>query len=354
MFLATTALSAIAFPFVPSFLAWVGATGRTAEIAAGFMRIVLPSVPILALGMCMAGILRAVGDANRAMYVTLGAGFAAALLDPLFIFVFDLGVTGAAISTVLSRFVLLAIGLHGCVRVHDLLAMPHRDDVLRTLRPFLTVALPAVATQLATPVGNAYVTSAIAAFGDSAVAGWAIIGRIMPVAFGAVFALSGSVGPILGQNYGVGDRERVVQTMRDALTFGLLYVVAVWVLLALFREPIAAMFDATGDARDLVLFFCGWVAGTFVFNGALFVANAAFNNLGYALYATAFNWGRATLGIVPFVWIGSQYGALGALLGWGLGAVVFGVLAVVTCFRAIARLDMPDEPRPETATTAPA
>ena len=340
MLVGTLALVLLAYPFIPDLLALIGARGRTADVAAGFMRIVLPSVPLLALGMCMSGILRAVGDASRAMYVTLGAGFAAALLDPLFIFVFDLGVTGAAISTVLSRFVLLGIGLYGCVRVHDLLAVPHRADVVRTLKPFLVIALPAVATQLATPVGNAYVTGAIASFGDSAVAGWAIVGRLMPVAFGAVFALSGSVGPILGQNYGVGDRARVNQTMRDALTFGLLYVLAVWAVLAILRHPIADLFGATGDARDLVLFFCGWVAGTFVFTGALFVANAAFNNLGYALYATAFNWGRATLGIVPFVWFGSRYGPEGALLGWGLGAVVFGVLAVIVCFRSIRTLPM--------------
>ena len=353
MGVSTALIVALAWPFVPDLLALVGATGETAEIAARFMRIVLPSVPVLALGMCMAGLLRAVGDANRAMYVTLGAGLAAALLDPLMIFGLGLGIDGAAISTVLSRFVLIGIGLYGCVRVHDLLAVPHRVDIARAFAPFVAIAAPAVATQIATPVGNAYVTGAIASFGDAAVAGWAIVGRIMPVAFGAVFALSGSVGPILGQNYGAGELDRVRRTMRDALTFGLLYVVGVWALLAIFRVPIADAFAATGLARDLVLFFCAVVAGTFVFNGALFVANAAFNNLGFALYATAFNWGRATLGIIPFVWIGSNYGATGALMGWGLGAVVFGVLAVIVCFRAIGRL-VPESRFDEAAETRPA
>ena len=67
------------------------------------------------------------GDARRAMYVTLGSGLAAAVLDPLFIFGLDLGLDGAAISTVLSRMIMVAIGLHGVLRVHRLLAMPRQS-----------------------------------------------------------------------------------------------------------------------------------------------------------------------------------------------------------------------------------
>ena len=69
------------------------------------------------------------------------------------------------------------------------------------------------------------------------------------------------------------------------------------------------------------------------------MANAAFNNLGYATYSTVFNWGRSTLGTIPFVWVGAQYfGAKGVLAGWGLGAIVFGVVAVITCFRVVRRI----------------
>ena len=59
--------------------------------------------------------------------------------------------------------------------------------------------------------------------------------------------------------------------------------------------------------------------------GALFVANAAFNNLGFPTWSTVFNWGRATVGTVPFVWIGAtQFGAAGVIAGQAAGAVLFG------------------------------
>src|SRR5690606_29462531 len=152
----------------------------------------------------------------------------------------------------------------------------------------------------------------MARFGDAAVAGWAIVGRMMPVAFGAVFALSGAVGPILGQNLGARMFHRLLRVMRDSLAFMVVYVILMWALLAIFANQIAAIFGATGEARELVLFFCYFAAGSFLFNGMLFVANAAFNNLGFPTYSTVFNWSRSTLGVIPFVWAGAQlYGAKG-------------------------------------------
>ena len=120
--------------------------------------------------------------------------------------------------------------------------------------------------------------------------------------------------------------------MWDALRFTLIYCLIMWALLAVLAPWISSVFSATGEAASLVHIFCWFVAGSFLFNGALFVANAAFNNLGYPLYATFFNWGRATLGVIPFVIVGKAYGAEGVLIGWGLGAVVFGVTAIMVAF----------------------
>jgi putative MATE family efflux protein len=339
MGISTGAITIIAWPFLGQLIQLLGAQGETLELTTRFLEIVLPSLPLMGLGMCCAGILRGVGDARRAMYVTLGGGMAAAVLDPLFIFGFGLGLDGAAISTVLSRAVLLLIGLHGAHTVHRLVTLPDRERLAAAFRPFFAIGLPAALTQLATPVGAAYVTLEIAAFGDQAVAGWAIIGRLVGVAFGVVFALSGAVGPIIGQNLGAHRHERIVSAVRDSLIFTVIYVLAVWALLAVFAVPIADLFGAKGTARDITVFFCRFAAGSFLFTGAIFVASAACNNLGYPVYSTVFNWGRSTLGIIPFVWLGAKlHGAEGVIAGWGLGAVIFGIASVIVCFRVIGRI----------------
>lgn len=333
-------LVVLAFPFLDNIVALLGATGETAHAAVRFMQIVLPSSLLLGLGMCLGALLRAVGDAKRSMYVTLGAGAATAILDPLFIFGLNMGIDGAAIATSLARIVMLLIGFHGLLRVHKLYARPTAATLQRELKPFVAIALPAVLTQVATPVGNAFVTESMAQFGDAAVAGWAIIGRLIPVSFVVLFALSGSIGAIIGQNYGARRFDRLRTTITDSLKITVVYVLVVWLLLALCSGLIADAFGAKDVSRELIVFFCTFVAGSFLFNGTLFVANAAFNNLGYALYSTALNWGRSTLGVIPFVWLGAQYyGAKGAIAGYGLGVVIFGIVAGILCFQVLKKLD---------------
>lgn len=340
MALSMALVAALAFPFLEQLLGLLGATGETAQLALRVSRIVLPSAPVLGAGMCLGALLRALGDAKRSMYVTLGAGAATAVLDPILIFGFGWGLDGAAIGTVLARFVMLGIGLYGVVRVHKLIAWPDKATLQETFKPFFAIGLPSVLTQVATPVGNSFVMAAMAPFGDSAVAGWAVVGRIIPVAFAVLFALSASVGPILGQNLGANRHDRLRSTMQDSLKVVVVYVLAVWLLMALFSTLIADVFGATGQGREVIIFFCVFVAGSYVFNGAVFVANAAFNNLGFVLYSTALNWGRATLGVVPFIWLGAQYGGLkGLLAGYGLGVVLFGVVGVWGCFKVLRRLE---------------
>ncbi len=325
-------------PTLPYLLDLLGAKGETKQISLTFMQIAIPSFPLLGLGMCLSGLLRAKGDAKRSMYVTLSVGGAALVLDPFFIFGLGWGVNGAAIAIIFVRIFMLGVGLYFAIRVHNLIGMPRLSSLKNNLKPFMIIGIPAVLTQIATPVGNAYVTASISEFGDDAVAGWAIVGRLMPLAFAVVFSLSGAVGPILSQNYGAKNFARVTKTMWDSLLFGLVYCVVVWLILALSWPLITQAFSAEAEAANLIRFFCLFVAGSFIFNGALFVANAAFNNLGFPIYSTVFNWGRATLGVIPFVWIGKAWGPEGVLAGWGLGGIVFGVLSVVVCFRELKKL----------------
>ena len=340
MALVTVVIAILLIPLLGPALSILGAEGRAHELALGYLRIIVPSMPLLGLGMCLSGILRARGDAKRAMYVTLAAGLTNAVLDPLFIFGFGLGIHGAALASVASRVVLTAVGLWGAVTIHNMVARPKllwcRNDV-----PLVAaIAIPAVLTNVATPVGNAYITASIAQFGDAPVAGWAIIGRLTPVAFAVIFALSGAVGPILAQNLGAMRLDRVKQTYFDAILFATLYVLAAWLILFFTSGWIIALFGVSEGAASLIALFCTVVAGSFLFNAVLFVSNAAFNNLGYPKLSTAFNWGKATIGTVPFVAVGAYFGgAGGVLIGQAVGAAVFGLAAGWACYRIILTLE---------------
>jgi len=315
------------------------ASGEPLEVASRFLAITLPANVPMALGMAMSGVLRAVGDARRAMYVTLSGAIVTALLDPTLIFGFGLGVYGAAWATVAARVCWLCVGWHGAVRVHNIVARPDLDAARADFGPIMAIGFPAIMANLATPVGSAYTVRVFSDIGEAAIAAGAIIDRVTPVAFGVVFALTGSIGPIIGQNYGARQMGRVQRALTDSFILSIGYVLFAWGLLALAAPWLIAAFDAKGDSADYVTFYCRYGVVAWLFLACLFVANTAFNNLGFPFLTMAFNWGRATLGTIPFVTVGARYGGVkGGLIGIALGSALFGVIAVASAYAATTRL----------------
>ena len=323
--------------FAGPLLTLIGATGEAHAYAVSFLRIAAFGTPFLMLGMCGGALLRAHGDARRAMTTTLSAAAINAILDPLLIFTAGLGLEGAAIATVIARITLFIVAWRPILAIHNGVARPTHTSLREDTSAVFTIAGPAMLTNIATPIGFAFVTRMIADFGTQAVAGYAVIGRLTPFAFCLVFGLSGAVGPIIGQNFGAGQFDRVREAFRTALVFVALYVVAVSALLYLFRFQIADLFNTTEEARELVFVFCGPLSLAFFFNAVLFTTNAAFNNLERPTYAALINWGRHTLGTIPFAWLGAQWmGAPGVLIGQYAGGAIFAALGVWMALRLIA------------------
>ncbi len=202
---ALTAMLALAiWPFTNGVAELLGATGEARDHAASFLRIAIPGIPFATLGMVSSAVLRSAGEGRRSMFVTLTSAIVTAALDPIFIFGFGLGIEGAAIASSIARIAMFLVGLNGVWRVHRLIALSDAKAFWSDVPAIMRVAFPAITANLATPFGNAYVTGAMAKFGDGAVAGWTIAGRLIPIAFVGMFALTGSIGPIIGQNLGAG------------------------------------------------------------------------------------------------------------------------------------------------------
>ncbi|NQZ93200.1 MAG: MATE family efflux transporter [Moritella sp.] len=317
-------------------LALLGAKGETLRLGTVYLQILVPSMPLMSVAMALGASLRAVGDGKLSMLSTIGGGIVNAILDPIFIFTLSMGIEGAAIASVLSRCAVFALAFYGVYSKHKLLSSWYVDSFKAQLPFIMAIALPAMLTNIATPIGNAFVTRSIAEFGDSFMAGYATINRILPVAFGMIFALSGAIGPILGQNYGAKLIPRVRQSLKDALWFCCGYVVVVSLLLFLIEDYLISAFNLTGDAVEVVTLFCRLLAFTFIFNGMMFIANASFNNLGKPKYSTWFNMGKATLGTIPFVLVGAEIaGVKGILIGQAVGSVFFGIASIMLAFKLI-------------------
>lgn len=361
-------LALIFWIYAPQMLDLIGAVGETRDLAARYMRIVVPSLPLAALAMVASGVLRAHGDARRAMNATLSAGAVNAILDPILIFSLGLGLDGAALASVAARIAMAATALIPIIRHYGGFAPFSGAHFIRDLKPIFAIAAPAILTNVATPIGGIIVTRAIAPYGDAAVAGFAVMLRLTPLAFCVLFSLSGAVGPIVGQNFGGGAYDRVRETLRKSLYFAALYTLVIWAVLFASNGFISNAFGLNGDGAALVFWFSAIVAPLFFFNGALFISNAAFNNLKRPLWSTWLNWGKNTIGTAPFVFAGSAVaGAPGVIIAQAIGGIAFAVVGVWLGFRLIDAYDagagepvagadtplMPARPSPPLTTPQP-
>jgi len=333
-------------------VAWAGAEGETARLSARYLGQTVFSLMPMAVALVASGTLRADGYGAKAMYVTLFSGLVLMVIDPIFILWWGMGLDGAALGLVLFRFALMGLALYFACVQNDLIARPAWRTSLRTLRPYMAVALPAIATQLATPAGNYLLTIVMAPFGDDAVAAWAVVGRLTVLAFGGIFALSGAIGGIFGQNFGAGHYDRLRSTYRDALVFCAAYTLVTWAVLWAATPLVIDAFGLTGQGADVLRAFTSVGAGGFIFVGALFVSNAAFNNLGKPGRSTLLGWIKdGVLSWPAAAFLAASFGATGVIYGQALAGAFMGGLAALWGWRYVARLGpdvpaTPPRPRP--------
>ncbi|KIN63787.1 Multi antimicrobial extrusion (MATE) family-like protein [Sulfitobacter noctilucicola] len=336
-------VSTLIVGFRHQLIGFTGAEGETARLAARYLAITIPSLIPMSAALVLSGTLRADGYGAKAMYITLTGGMLLMLIDPVLIFWMGWGLDGAAIGLVLFRFTLLVAAIYFAIIQMKLVDRP----TLRTLRniagPFMAVAGPAIATQMSTPAGNYLLTIVMARYGDEAMAAWAVVGRLTVVVFGGVFALSGAIGGIFGQNFGAGQMDRVRSTYRDALMFCFAYTVVAWVLMLIATPYVIKAFALTGVGQDVLRSFTLVGVGGFIFIGALFVSNAAFNNLGKPGRSTLVNWSKD--GILSFpaaAAFAGLFGASGVIYGQAAAGALMGIIAATWGWFYVNGLRGPD------------
>lgn len=340
----TTGFQALVVALIVGFryplLELVGAEGATLDLAARYLLLSVPSVAIMAIGLAASAALRAEGDGRRAMYVTVTGGVVLLALDPILIVWLGWGLDGAAIGLIVFRVLLTVQGLRYAIGTHDLLARPSLQALRRCAIPFFAVAGPALLTQMAPPMGNYLLMSVVAQFGDSAVAGWAVVNRMMVVAFAGIFSLSGAIGGIFGQNFGAGQYDRLRSTYRDALVFCAGYAGMAWIILSATAGFVTNAFGLGGDGGAVYQAFAYVGSAGFILLGALFVAVSAFNNLGKPMRATFLTWLRDGIFSLPVaIWFAGITGATGVIYAQTAVGAFIGLLSALLGWRFVCRLE---------------
>lgn len=336
----------------PALLSLLGARGEVHELALSYFRIVNYSLPLLLLGMTGGAGLRASGAPGLSMRSTLWSGAVNAVLDPLFIFglwiIPGMGLDGAAFATVCSRFALLFASGYGAVVTQKLLKGASLARVPHSFGPVLGIAFPSLVTSLSTPIGSAFITNRLAVYGDEVIAGVSVFGRILPLAFVGLFTMTMALSPVVGQNFGAQQYDRIRVALRDSAILSFAYGIPVAAVLALSAPMLAGLFNLTGDGVEVFYFYCRFMAFTYGFYGLHLAATQTFTNIGHPTWSTIANLVRDLLFMVPLVlWLGGT--ATGVLIGQYSATVLSGVLAMAIAWVVVGKLGRTD-PSPTEAT----
>ncbi len=331
--------------------------GAVFDAADLYLEIALYSVPLAAVSLAMGAILRGAGEVRRSVVVTVSGSLAALVVSPALIFWAGLGLEGAAWALLADRAISAALGIGFVIRKCRLLKLPDVFETVRDARAVLAIAGPAVLSELATPAIWLLTTWWVAAFGDSALAAWALLARLTLMAGCGIMALSIALNPVLGQNYGAGNTARTAASLRTAVMFSVCYVIAVWALFVLTSGQISRMFDLTAEASGIVHIYVlyGFAAMIPASMGAL--CRPVFYHFRRSFWTTALDWMANALSLLALILLVGMpdgepvvfaLGAAAAVCAVPIGKALAGSLSLGLAWRLVAQMRAP-EPSPKDA-----
>ena len=310
----------------------LNADETTLPLAVSYMQIWFPGAILLVVPIVGNNIIRSGGDT---LFPALIMGFVAVVniaLDPLLIFGTgpfpELGIQGAAYASVIARasslIAALAI-LHYRERVIDW-SMPPIGKTLRNWSTIVRIGAPAAISNMINPLGLSVITGFLGLVSQESVAAFGAATRVQALAAVPLLAMSGSIAPYVGQNWGAGERARVSKGIMTAAGWILIYIAAMTVILFLLAPPIAGLFTETDRIRSQAADYLRYVPWSLFGFGWLVIAVSACNARGKPLAGTAAAFVRMAVVAIPLAWFfATRDNVIGVYLAIAAGNVVGGL-----------------------------
>lgn len=311
-----------------------GATETILPQAIEYSRALLVGAPIIMLKMTLNHILRAEGSAKASMVALIMGAVLNIILDPLFIFTFNLGVMGASAATVLAQACAAAYQfwffLSG--RSYLQLTFLRLQPSLSIYGQMIKIGSPIFITQFLNSAAMAMINTAAAPFGDGAVASMGIVKRVMSLAMFALFGFSQGFQPVAGFNYGARNFARLHEAIRYSLRVTTTFALAFTFVFVLFAERIVAVFSSDPEVLSIGSWALRAYAAPFAFLGYQLVYFALFQALGKAVPAAILSFARQGLILIPLILVLPRFFGLDGVILAQPGADA--LTAVITAFLA--------------------
>jgi putative MATE family efflux protein len=290
---------------------------------------------LLAIPMVGNAVLRASGDTKTPSIIMAVGGAINAILDPILIFGYfgspAFGIKGAAIATCIA-WAVCAIWIIYLLAVKRGLMEPRLlkwREFWSAAKAVMIIGVPAAGANMLTPISAAVVTSIVAGYGAHAVAAWGVGNRIESIASIVVLSLSMSLPPLISQNFGANQYQRIFSAYKKCINFVLVWQLFIYALLALLSPYIAKVFASEQSVAQQITLFLLIIPLGYGLQGIIILTNSSFNAMHKPLAALWLSVIRLFVCYVPMAFVGSSlYGLQG--LFWG--CVVANVFAAAVSY----------------------
>ena len=306
LLISSAVLTALAELTAEPALRFLGAGDATIGYALRYLRLYVIGTPLVFLTLGMNPYVNAQGFARRGMLTVMLGAAANIVLDPVFMFVLGMGVRGAAAASVISQGLSAAWCMSFLTgkRVSVPLRRGYMPIRLRVVKKILSLGVTNFVMQSTNSLIQAVANRQLGLYGgDLYVGAMTIVNSLRTVFVEVVHGLSGGAQPVLGFNYGAGEKRRLLDGIRFTSLAGMAVAATFWICFVTFARPLVRIF--TPDEAIIAvavpavrIFFCGSVFMALQFSG-----QCVFQGLGMAKRAITFSLLRKVVIVVPLMFL---------------------------------------------------
>ena len=332
-------VSVIAYIFLPQLVYLFGCTESVYQYAIDYGRIIIIGAPFMLIYSSLSNIIRADGSPKYSMVMLVIGAIINIILDPIFIFTFNMGVKGGAIATVIGQVIsfIIAVAYLGKVKSVKLTKEDFKLDK-NTFR-ILSLGLSSFITQATILVLFIFMNNIMTKLGASTKFGadiplsvYGVISKINSLYISTVLGISIGAQPIIGFNYGAGNEIRVKETIKKVLIINFIVGIIFNIIFVLFPRQLAGIFISNTDASyELFMEFATLMCRSFLLvialNALEMTTSIVIQSLGNVVKSTAVTFIRQIILLIPIALI------LAFAFGKGIYGVLYaGCIADILCF----------------------
>lgn len=307
--------------FTPEILKMVGAEGDILRYGSIYLKITFLDMPFLFLYFNINSILTSQGDTVTPTVLSGISAILNIILDPIFIFTFNMGIAGAAWATLISRALLALFGFIHLIRGNSKIIPNFRGFKFNKeiLKEIFNIGLPASIGQIGASVGFMALNGFIVSYGTATMAAFGMVNRVTSLVMQPAMGVGSALTAVVGQNLGAENEDRASESYKKASTIALTIGIIGAILILVFNEQIVNLFIQSEDDPNVILesiSYMKFVSISMPLMGMFSVYQGIFQGSGNTRYSMAMEIGRLWLVRLPMILIFKHFTNIGSSGIW--------------------------------------